>query len=361
MAPLVHALAKDPHFEAKVCVTAQHREMLDQVLKLFSIVPDYDLNIMSPGQGLTEITCRILQGLKPVLESFKPDVVLVHGDTTTTAAASLAAFYQRIPVGHVEAGLRTGDLYSPWPEEANRTLTGHLATYHFAPTENSRQNLLRENLSGKHIYVTGNTVIDALFWVRDRVMNDEKLSSELLARYPFLNNGKKMILVTGHRRESFGQGFEQICHALAHIAANNPDVQIVYPVHLNPNVSEPVNRILGHIDNVILIDPQDYLPFVWLMNHAWLILTDSGGIQEEAPSLGKPVLVMRETTERPEAIDAGTVRLVGTDSQRIMDEVTRLLRDEDEYQRMSRAHNPYGDGQACERILSALKNNQVTL
>lgn len=361
MAPLVHALAKDPHFEAKVCVTAQHREMLDQVLKLFSIVPDYDLNIMSPGQGLTEITCRILQGLKPVLESFKPDVVLVHGDTTTTAAASLAAFYQRIPVGHVEAGLRTGDLYSPWPEEANRTMTGHLATYHFAPTENSRQNLLRENLSGKHIYVTGNTVIDALFWVRDRVMKDEKLSSELLARYPFLNNGKKMILVTGHRRESFGQGFEQICHALAHIAVNNPDVQIVYPVHLNPNVSEPVNRILGHIDNVILIDPQDYLPFVWLMNHAWLILTDSGGIQEEAPSLGKPVLVMRETTERPEAIDAGTVRLVGTDSQRIVDEVTRLLRDEDEYQRMSRAHNPYGDGQACERILSALKNNQVTL
>ncbi len=361
MAPLVHALAKDPHFEAKVCVTAQHREMLDQVLKLFSIVPDYDLNIMSPGQGLTEITCRILQGLKPVLESFKPDVVLVHGDTTTTAAASLAAFYQRVPVGHVEAGLRTGDIYSPWPEEANRTMTGHLATYHFAPTENSRQNLLRENLSGKHIYVTGNTVIDALFWVRDRVMNDDKLRGELFARYPFLGNGKKMILVTGHRRESFGQGFEQICHALAQIAANNADVQIVYPVHLNPNVSEPVNRILGHIDNVILIEPQDYLPFVWLMNHAWLILTDSGGIQEEAPSLGKPVLVMRETTERPEAIDAGTVRLVGTDSQRIVDEVTRLLRDENEYQRMSRAHNPYGDGQACERILSALKNNQVTL
>ena len=361
MAPLVHALAKDPHFEAKVCVTAQHREMLDQVLNLFSIVPDYDLNIMSPGQGLTEITCRILQGLKPVLESFKPDVVLVHGDTTTTAAASLAAFYQRIPVGHVEAGLRTGDLYSPWPEEANRTLTGHLAMYHFAPTENSRQNLLRENLSGKRIFVTGNTVIDALFWVRDRVMNDKALNADLSQRYPFLSQGKKMILVTGHRRESFGQGFEQICHALAEVAANNPDVQIVYPVHLNPNVSEPVNRILGHIDNVMLIEPQEYLPFVWLMNHAWLILTDSGGIQEEAPSLGKPVLVMRETTERPEAIDAGTVRLVGTDSQRIVDEVTRLLRDEDEYQRMSRAHNPYGDGRACERILSALKNNQVTL
>ena len=361
MAPLVHALARDPHFEAKVCVTAQHREMLDQVLSLFSIVPDYDLNIMSPGQGLTEITCRILQGLKPVLESFKPDVVLVHGDTTTTAAASLAAFYQRIPVGHVEAGLRTGDLYSPWPEEANRTLTGHLAMYHFAPTENSRQNLLRENLSAKRIFVTGNTVIDALFWVRDRVMHDRALNADLSQRYPFLCEGKKMILVTGHRRESFGQGFEKICHALAEIAANNPDVQIVYPVHLNPNVSEPVNRILGHIDNVILIEPQEYLPFVWLMNHAWLILTDSGGIQEEAPSLGKPVLVMRETTERPEAIDAGTVRLVGTDSQRIVEEVTRLLRDEEEYQRMSRAHNPYGDGRACERILSALKNNQVTL
>jgi UDP-N-acetylglucosamine 2-epimerase (non-hydrolysing) len=361
MAPLVHALAKDPHFEAKVCVTAQHREMLDQVLKLFSIVPDYDLNVMSPGQGLTEITCRILQGLKPVLESFKPDVVLVHGDTTTTMAASLAAFYQRIPVGHVEAGLRTGDLYSPWPEEANRTMTGHLAMYHFAPTENSRQNLLRENIADSGIVVTGNTVIDALLWVRDRVLADETLRAALAGRYPFLAEDKKLILVTGHRRESFGQGFEQICHALADVAAANPEVQVVYPVHLNPNVSEPVNRILGHVDNVFLIEPQEYLPFVWLMNRAWLILTDSGGIQEEAPSLGKPVLVMRETTERPEAVDAGTVRLVGTDRQHIVDEVTRLLCDEQEYQAMSRAHNPYGDGQACSRILSALKNNQVTL
>jgi len=361
MAPLVHALAKDPHFEAKVCVTAQHREMLDQVLKLFSIVPEYDLNIMQPGQGLTEITCRILEGLKPVLESFKPDVVLVHGDTTTTMAASLTAFYQRIPVGHVEAGLRTGDLSSPWPEEGNRTLTGHLATYHFAPTETSRQNLLRENIADNRITVTGNTVIDALFWVRDRVLSDEALHNELTQRYPFLANGKKMILVTGHRRESFGRGFEQICHALAEIAANNPDVQIVYPVHLNPNVSEPVKRILGHVENVILIEPQDYLPFVWLMNRAWLILTDSGGIQEEAPSLGKPVLVMREMTERPEAVSAGTVCLVGTDSQRIVNEVTRLLQDESAYQAMSRAHNPYGDGHACHRILSALKNNQVTL
>ena len=361
MAPLVHALAKDPHFEAKVCVTAQHREMLDQVLKLFSIVPEYDLNIMQPGQGLTEITCRILEGLKPVLESFTPDVVLVHGDTTTTMAASLAAFYQRIPVGHVEAGLRTGDLSSPWPEEGNRTLTGHLATYHFAPTETSRQNLLRENIADNRIAVTGNTVIDALFWVRDRVLSDEALRNELTQRYPFLANGKKMILVTGHRRESFGRGFEQICHALAEIAANNPDVQIVYPVHLNPNVSEPVKRILGHVENVMLIEPQDYLPFVWLMNRAWLILTDSGGIQEEAPSLGKPVLVMRDMTERPEAVSAGTVCLVGTDSQRIVNEVTRLLQDESAYQAMSRAHNPYGDGQACHRILSALKNNQVTL
>lgn len=361
MAPLVHALAKDPHFEAKVCVTAQHREMLDQVLKLFSIVPEYDLNIMQPGQGLTEITCRILEGLKPVLESFKPDVVLVHGDTTTTMAASLAAFYQRIPVGHVEAGLRTGDLSSPWPEEGNRTLTGHLATYHFAPTETSRQNLLRENIADNRIAVTGNTVIDALFWVRDRVLSDEALRNELTQRYPFLANGKKMILVTGHRRESFGRGFEQICHALAEIAANNPDVQIVYPVHLNPNVSEPVKRILGHVENVMLIEPQDYLPFVWLMNRAWLILTDSGGIQEEAPSLGKPVLVMRDMTERPEAVSAGTVCLVGTDSQRIVNEVTRLLQDEFAYQAMSLAHNPYGDGQACHRILSALKNNQVTL
>ena len=361
MAPLVHALAKDPDFEARVCVTAQHREMLDQVLKLFSIVPDYDLNIMRPGQGLTEITCGILLGLKPILEEFRPDVVLVHGDTTTTIAASLAAFYQRIPVGHVEAGLRTGDLSSPWPEEANRTLTGHLAMYHFAPTENSRENLRRENVADERIFVTGNTVIDALFWVRDSVMNNPAQYEALAARYPFLDAQKKLVLVTGHRRESFGQGFEQICHALADIAARHDDVQIVYPVHLNPNVSEPVNRILGPVENVFLIEPQDYLPFMWLMNHAWLILTDSGGIQEEAPSLGKPVLVMRDTTERPEAVDAGTVKLVGTDRQRIVDEVTLLLNDNEAWQTMSRAHNPYGDGQACGRILHALKHNQVTL
>ncbi len=361
MAPLVHALAKDPYFDARVCVTAQHREMLDQVLHLFSIVPDYDLNIMKPGQGLTEITCRILEGVKPVLEEFQPDVVLVHGDTTTTVATSLAAFYQHIPVGHVEAGLRTGDLSSPWPEEANRTLTGHLALYHFAPTENSRANLLRENVADKRIFVTGNTVIDALITVRDNILADVALQHELASRYPFLRDDKKLILVTGHRRESFGQGFEHICEALAEIARANEDVQIVYPVHLNPNVSEPVNRILGHVDNITLIEPQDYLPFVWLMNRAWLILTDSGGIQEEAPSLGKPVLVMRETTERPEAIKAGTVRLVGTDSERIVAAVMHLLNDDTEYQAMSRAHNPYGDGKACARILHALKHNRVTL
>lgn len=360
MAPLVHALAKDPFFDARVCVTAQHREMLDQVLKLFSIQPDYDLNIMHPGQGLTEITCRILEGLKPVLESFRPDVVLVHGDTSTTIAASLAAFYQRIAVGHVEAGLRTGNLYSPWPEEANRTLTGHLAMLHFAPTQISRENLLRENIAETKIFVTGNTVVDALLLARDRILNDDTQRHALSERYPFLNEGKKMLLVTGHRRESFGSGFENICHALAQLAAQNPDVQIVYPVHLNPNVSEPVKRILGHINNITLTDPQEYLPFVWLMHHAYLILTDSGGIQEEAPSLGKPVLVMRSTTERPEAVQAGTVRLVGTDTQKIVSEVTRLLHDENAYLEMSRAHNPYGDGKASERIINALKTNRVT-
>ncbi|MBK5145506.1 UDP-N-acetylglucosamine 2-epimerase (non-hydrolyzing) [Budviciaceae bacterium BWR-B9] len=361
MAPLVHALADDDYFESKVCVTAQHREMLDQVLKLFDIKPDYDLDIMRPGQGLTEITCRILEGLKPVLEEFKPDVVLVHGDTTTTLATSLAAFYQRIPVGHVEAGLRTGDLYSPWPEEGNRKLTGHLAMYHFSPTETSKQNLLTEAIPDSRIFVTGNTVIDALFWVRNRIHNDVQLKQEMEQRYSFLQQDKKIILVTGHRRESFGDGFERICSALADIARTHPDVQVVYPVHLNPNVREPVKRILSHIDNVILIEPQDYLPFVYLMDHAYLILTDSGGIQEEAPSLGKPVLVMRKTTERPEAVSAGTVRLVGTNIALILEEVSRLLTDENEYHLMSRAHNPYGDGKACQRILDALKNNQVKL
>ncbi|WP_446470040.1 non-hydrolyzing UDP-N-acetylglucosamine 2-epimerase [Xenorhabdus stockiae] len=361
MAPLVHALAEDSDFEAKVCVTAQHREMLDQVLNLFGIKPDFDLNIMKKGQDLTDITCRILESIKPVLNEFRPDVVLVHGDTTTTMATSLAAFYQRIPVGHVEAGLRTGDLYSPWPEEANRKIAGHLATYHFAPTENSRSNLLQESIADKAIFVTGNTVIDALLWVRDRIMHDDILRGQLAELYPFIDPAKKMILVTGHRRENFGGGFERICEALAQIARMHPDVQVVYPVHLNPNVCEPVKRILHGIDNIILISPQDYLPFVYLMDHAYLILTDSGGIQEEAPSLGKPVLVMRNTTERPEAADAGTVRLVGTKTQTIVDEVTRLLTDDSAYQQMSRAHNPYGDGKACQKILDILKKNQVTL
>jgi UDP-N-acetylglucosamine 2-epimerase (non-hydrolysing) len=359
MAPLVLALSQDAAFESKVCVTAQHREMLDQVLRLFEITPDYDLNIMKPGQGLTEITSRILTGLKPVLDEFKPDVVLVHGDTTTTLSASLAAFYHQIAVGHVEAGLRTGDLSSPWPEEGNRLLTGHLARWHFAPTENARSNLTRENIPESRIFVTGNTVIDALLWVRDRFNSDASLAQQLANTYPFLDASKKLILVTGHRRESFGGGFERICSALADIARQHPDVQIVYPVHLNPNVSEPVNRILAGIDNIVLIDPQDYLPFVYLMDKAYLILTDSGGVQEEAPSLGKPVLVMRETTERPEAVDAGTVRLVGTDPAKIVKEVNRLLSDENEYNSMSRAHNPYGDGHACRHILDALKNHRV--
>ncbi|PWC14634.1 non-hydrolyzing UDP-N-acetylglucosamine 2-epimerase [Brenneria corticis] len=358
MAPLVHALAQDEAFESRICVTAQHREMLDQVLRLFSITPDYDLDIMRPGQSLSEISCRILAGLEPVMAEFKPDLVLVHGDTTTTLTTSLAAFYQRIPVGHVEAGLRTGNLYSPWPEEANRKLTGHLAMLHFAPTENSRQNLLREHLSDRQIFVTGNTVIDALFWVRDCIVNNEDLRRRLDEKYAFLDAGKKLILVTGHRRESFGGGFERICGALADIARRHPEAQIVYPVHLNPNVGEPVNRILSGIGNVMLIAPQDYLPFVYLMNRSYLILTDSGGIQEEAPSLGKPVLVMRDATERPEAVEAGTVKLVGTDVVKIVDTVSQLLTDDNEYQAMSRAHNPYGDGHACRRIIDALKNYQ---
>lgn len=361
MAPLVQALSQDPAFESRLCVTAQHREMLDQVLRLFKLEPDYDLNIMRPEQGLTEITCRILEGMKTVLLDFKPDIVLVHGDTTTTLAASLAAFYQQIPVGHVEAGLRTGDLASPWPEEGNRKLTGHLARLHFTPTTRSRQNLLRENLPDARIVVTGNTVIDALLWVRDRVLDDSNLNAQLAARYPFLDPDKKLVLVTGHRRESFGGGFERICSALAQVARQHPEAQIVYPVHLNPNVSEPVNRILSGIENIILIEPQEYLPFVWLMNRAWLILTDSGGIQEEAPSLGKSVLVMRDTTERPEAVDAGTVKLVGTDIARIVASVSELLSDDDAWQAMSHAHNPYGDGKACGRILQALKDNRAEL
>lgn len=354
MAPLVHALNLDERFDAKCCVTAQHREMLDQVLNLFEIKPDYDLDLMEGGQTLNDVTARIIQKLKPVLQDFKPDVVLVHGDTATTFAASLAAYYEQIEVGHVEAGLRTGNIYSPWPEEANRRLTGVLAKYHFAPTNTSKDNLLRENSNPEDIFVTGNTVIDALLMVNDKIESDNELNSALSSQFPFLDESKKLILVTGHRRESFGGGFERICESLAITAKTHPDIQIIYPMHLNPNVREPVNRILADIENIYLIEPQQYLPFIYLMNRANVILTDSGGIQEEAPSLGKPVLVMRDTTERPEAVDAGTVKLVGTDVDIIVESLNQLLTDESAYQAMSFSHNPYGDGKACARILREL-------
>ncbi|GEA22392.1 non-hydrolyzing UDP-N-acetylglucosamine 2-epimerase [Vibrio harveyi] len=354
MAPLVHALTVDGRFEAKCCVTAQHREMLDQVLDLFEITPDYDLNLMQSGQTLNDVTARIILGLKPILQEFKPDVVLVHGDTATTFAASLAAYYEQIPVGHIEAGLRTGNIYSPWPEEANRKLTGALTKYHFAPTETSQNNLLRENFDKENISVTGNTVIDALLMIKEKIDHDDALQKLLSKQFPFLKKDKKLVLVTGHRRESFGGGFERICEALAFTAQRHPEAQIVYPMHLNPNVREPVNRILSGISNVHLIEPQQYLPFIYLMNRSHIILTDSGGIQEEAPSLGKPVLVMRDTTERPEAVEAGTVKLVGTNVDRIVTGLTTLLQDEQAYKQMSFAHNPYGDGKACQRILDVL-------
>ncbi|MBQ4834148.1 UDP-N-acetylglucosamine 2-epimerase (non-hydrolyzing) [Pseudoalteromonas sp. MMG010] len=357
MAPLVSLLASEEGIDAKVCVTAQHREMLDQVLELFSISPDYDLNIMKPGQSLFDITSNILQGLKAVFNDFKPDIVLVHGDTSTTFSASLAAFYQQIPVGHVEAGLRTGNLSSPWPEEGNRKLTGAITQLHFAPTNTSYDNLKRENIAHNLISITGNTVIDSLLQVVNKIDNDPQLQTTLQARFPQLDSNKKLILVTGHRRESFGEGFERICTALAEIASQHDDIQILYPMHLNPNVREPVNRILSSLDNVFLIEPQEYLPFVYLMNRAHIIVTDSGGVQEEAPSLGKPVLVMRDTTERPEAVLAGTVKLVGTDPQCIVDEVNRLLNNAEHYNSMSLAHNPYGDGQACLRIIKHIKQH----
>lgn len=354
MAPLVHALAADKRFDAKVCVTAQHRTMLDQVLDLFEIKPDFDLNIMKSGQTLNDITTGILVSLKPVLESFKPNIVLVHGDTTTTFTASLVAYYQQIKVGHVEAGLRTGNIYLPWPEEANRKLTSAITNYHFAPTAVSKTNLLNEGISESDITVTGNTVIDALFWVREKLQDDKSLSVSLASKFDYLDPNKKLILVTGHRRESFGDGLERICEALRQIATMHPETQILYPVHLNPNVQEPVNQLLNDLGNIFLIEPQQYLSFCYLMDRASIILTDSGGIQEEAPSLGKPVLVMRDTTERPEAVDAGTVRLVGTDIELIVDQVNVLLTDDKEYKQMSLAHNPYGDGLASGRILEFL-------
>ena len=358
MSPLVHKLSMDKRLDAKVCVTAQHREMLDQVLGLFEIQPDYDLDIMRSNQSLNDVTVSILNGLKPILKDFKPDIVLVHGDTTTTFAASLAAYYQQIYVGHIEAGLRTGDIYSPWPEEANRKLTSAIANHHFAPTKGSKQNLLNEGISPANITVTGNTVIDALFWVRKKLQQDNILTRYLTENFKYLDPSKKLILVTGHRRENFNGGFERICEALKQIAIDHPEVQILYPVHLNPNVKEPVSRLLKDLNNVIMIEPQSYLEFCYLMDRSFIILTDSGGIQEEAPSLGKPVLVMRELTERPEAIDAGTVKLVGTDIKLIKKEINLLLNDESQYKRMSMAHNPYGDGLACERILNFFTQNK---
>lgn len=354
MAPLVLAMGADSRFESKVCVSGQHREMLDQVLELFCIRPEFDLNVMKAGQDLTELTTAILQGMKGVFARYRPDIVLVHGDTATTFATSLAAYYHQIPVAHVEAGLRTGNLYSPWPEEGNRKLTGALAALHFAPTETSRQNLLREGLPAARIVVTGNTVVDALLQVVKKLEQDSTLLQPLARQFAFLRKDSRVILVTGHRRESFGDGFERICLALADSARSFPCVDIVYPVHLNPNVREPVHRLLSGMTNVHLIEPLDYLPFVYLMNRAYIILTDSGGIQEEGPSLGKPVLVMRDTTERPEAVKAGTVKLVGTAVQSITNHLNELLTDEAAYQRMSFAHNPYGDGRACQRILDSL-------
>lgn len=354
MAPLVKALKAQTGFDTRVCVTAQHRQMLDQVLSLFDITPEYDLNIMQPGQDLYDITGRILQGLRGTLKEFKPDAVLVHGDTSTTFATALAAFYEQVPVGHVEAGLRTGNLYAPWPEEANRKLTGVLARWHFAPTETSKQNLLKEGVHSDNIYVTGNTVIDALLWVRDRINNRPELQNTYAQQFGFLQPGRKLVLVTGHRRENFGGGFERICEALSRLARSNPSIDIVYPVHLNPNVQAPVNRLLRQEPNIHLIEPLDYAPFVYLMDRSDIILTDSGGIQEEAPSLGKPVLVMRDTTERPEAVGAGTVKLVGTDIDAIVNAVSELISSERAYQIMAAAHNPYGDGLAARKIVATL-------
>lgn len=353
MAPLVTALKKHPELETIVAVTAQHRQMLDQVLELFEIKPDEDLNVMQPGQTLSELTSRIVQGMQQLIAKHAPDMVLVHGDTTTTFATSLAAFYQRTAIGHIEAGLRTGNLYSPWPEEANRRLTGVLACLHFAPTQKSADNLRAENIDPSSVHITGNTVIDALLAVVEKIESSTALKRELSARFPFLDDSKRLILVTGHRRENFGDGFEQICQALKEIAARG-DTQVVYPVHLNPNVQEPVKRILGDQAAVHLIEPQEYLPFVYLMSRSHIIVTDSGGIQEEAPSLGKPVLVMRDTTERPEAVDAGTVKLVGTNASRIVAEVTELLDNQTAYQTMSKAHNPYGDGLASHHVVELI-------
>ena len=366
MAPLVKKFQEDSEFQTIVCVTAQHREMLDQVLDIFDIKPDYDLNIMKQGQDLYDITSRVLLGLRDVLNETNPDVVLVHGDTTTSTAAALAAFYKQIPVAHVEAGLRTNNIYSPWPEEMNRRITGRIATYHLAPTELSRQNLLKENVDNQNIIITGNTVIDALLWVVNKIKSDANLADTL--QINIKNNGydidriedkRKLVLITGHRRENFGEGFRNICNAIKTLSIKYPDVDFVYPMHLNPNVRKPISEIFGQenekLSNTFFIEPLDYLNFIFLMEKADIILTDSGGIQEEAPSLGKPVLVMRDNTERPEALEAGTVKLVGTDYDKIVNEVSQLLDNEEAYNKMSKAVNPYGDGLACERIVNFLK------
>lgn len=358
MAPVVHALNTASGINNKVCVTAQHRGMLDQVLDFFSITPDYDLNLMKDGQTLADVTARILTELTKVLEKEKPDLVLVHGDTNTTISASLAAFYQKIPVGHVEAGLRTGNIYSPWPEEANRKLTGSLATFHFAPTEKARSNLLAEGVDKDKIFITGNTVVDGLLMAIDKLKIDVNKREEFKNKFSFLESSKKLILVTGHRRENFGDGFDNICAALAELSKRD-DCEILYPVHLNPNVRGPVHKHLGDKNNVHLIEPQDYPAFVYLMEQSNIILTDSGGIQEEAPALGKPVLVMRNTTERPEAVDAGTVKLVGTDKEKIISEVENLLNSDDAYHAMSHAHNPYGDGTAAIQIKDIILNAKL--
>ncbi len=363
MAPLVKEFQNYPDdFETKVCVTAQHREMLDQVLDLFEITPDYDLDIMKPGQDLYDVTSNVLLGMKNVLTDFKPDIVFVHGDTSTTFAASLAAFYQQIKVAHIEAGLRTGDIYSPWPEEANRQLTTQITAYHFAPTTTSKENLLKENVKETAIEVTGNTVIDALFLALEKIKSNKELEEEIIATInmaidhsTFNIQHSTFILVTGHRRENHGQGFINICTALKEIALQNPEISIVYPVHLNPNVQKPVKKLLSGIDNVHLIEPLQYEQFIYMMDRSYFIITDSGGVQEEAPSLGKPVLVMRDTTERPEALDAGTVKLVGTDTKLIVKEAQNLIESKEAYERMSKASNPYGDGHACEKVINFIK------
>ncbi len=367
MAPLVKEFQKHPEkFETIVCVTGQHRQMLDQVLEIFDIKPDYDLNIMKQGQDLYDVTARVLTGMRDVLDEANPDVVLVHGDTTTSTAAALATFYKQIPVGHVEAGLRTHNIYSPWPEEMNRQITGRIATYDFAPTPLSRENLLKENVADEKITVTGNTVIDALYWVVDKIKNTPELNNELTgvlkaAGYDVdrLNGGKKLVLITGHRRENFGDGFISMCKAIKTLTEKYPDVDFVYPMHLNPNVRKPIHEVFGEnlkgLGNMLFIEPLEYLSFVYLMEKSHIVLTDSGGIQEEAPGLGKPVLIMRDTTERPEALEAGTVKLVGTDYDKIVTEISALLDDSEHYDTMSKAVNPYGDGMACDRIVNTLK------